>query len=576
MDVAGNVYVADSSNHTIRKVTPGGVVTTLAGLAHSSGNSDGTGSTARFYGPAGVAADASGNVYVADLINHAIRKVTPDGVVTTLAGLAGSAGSSDGTGSDARFNYPYGVAVDAGGNVYVADSSNRTIRKVTPSGVVTTLAGLPGSAGSADGTGSDARFYTPVGVIVDATSNVYVGDHGNHTIRKVTPGGVVTTLAGQAGGAGSNDGTGSDARFNYPYGVAVDAGGNVYVADTNNNTIRKVTPDGVVTTLAGRAGSRGSSDGTGSDARFYIPVGVIVDATGNVYVADTYNYTIRKVTPGGVVTTLAGMAGSSGSSDGTGSDARFSNPRGVAVDAGGNVYVADTFNHTIRKVTPAGVVTTLAGLAGSYGSSNGTGSAARFDEPFGVAVDAGDNVYVADSYNYTIRKVTPGGVVTTPAGLVASSGSSDGTGSAARFYNPSGVAVDSGGNVYVADKNNCTIRKVTPAGVVTTIGGTARVIGGADGLGAAANFSSPTGIAVDAAGNLYVADSGNNRVSKGALLMDGDINGDGHVDVIDLYFLANAFGSLTGDPNYNAAADFNSDGSVDVADLLMMADNFGK
>ncbi|MGA2865882.1 MAG: NHL repeat-containing protein [Verrucomicrobiota bacterium] len=514
VDSAGNVYVADQGNGTIRKVTPGGVVTTLAGLAGSSGRADGNGSAARFYGPEGVAADSAANVYVADSNNHTIRKVTPGGVVTTVAGLAGSWGTADGTGSAARFNEPCGVAVDSAGNVYVGDYGNNTIRKVTPGGVVTTLAGLAGSSGTNDGMGSAARFNHPAGVAADSAGNVYVADSDNNTVRQVTPGGVVTTLAGLGGYNGSGDGTGSAARFDWPGGVAVDSAANVYVADTRNNTVRKLTPGGVVTTLAGLAGWGGSADGTGSAARFYGPSGVAVDSAGNVYVADYGNCTIRKVTPGWVVTTLAGLAGNWGSADGTASAARFKSPSGVAVDSAGNVYVADYGNNTIRRVTPGGVVTTLAGLAGTWGSADGTGSAARFLHPGGVAADSAGNVYVADNGNYTIRKVTPGGAVTTLAGLAGSSGSADGTGSAARFYWPTGVAVDSAGNVYVVDTDNCTIRKVTPAGAVTTLAGLAGSSGSADGTGGAARFYYPCGVAADSAGNVYVADTCNYTVRK--------------------------------------------------------------
>ena len=324
----------------------------------------------------------------------------------TLAGTAGSFGSTDGTGSAARFNLPYAVAVDTAGNVFVADGANHTIRKITSAGVVTTLAGTAGSSGSTDGTGSAARFYFPFGVAVDSAGNVFVADSLNHTIRKITSAGVVTTLAGTAGSSGSTDGTGSAARFSQPEGVAVDSAGNVFVADSNNFTIRKVTSAGVVTTLAGLAGSGGSADGTGSAARFSQPQGVAVDSAGNVFVADASNYTIRKVTSAGVVTTLAGLAESSGSTDGTGSAARFNLPRKVAVDTSGNVYVADSANHTIRKITSAGVVTTLAGTAGSSGSTDGTGSAARFNVPYGVAVDSDGMVFVADTFNYTIRSST--------------------------------------------------------------------------------------------------------------------------------------------------------------------------
>ncbi len=510
-DVNGNVYVADTSNHTIRKITPAGVVTTLAGTAGTSGSADGTGAAASFYSPRSVATDTSGNVYVADSRNHTIRKITPAGVVTTLAGSAGSWGSADGTGAAARFAVPVAVATDVSGNVYSADSDRGTIRKITPAGVVTTLAGTPGIYGSADGTGAAARFFGLSGLATDASGNVYVADYLNNTIRKITPTGVVTTLAGTAGTSGSADGTGSAARFDNPRGVATDADGNVYVADNYNETIRKITPAGVVTTLAGK---RIGADGTGAEASFDAPRGVATDASGNVYVADWYNHTIRKITKDGVVTTLAGTAGVSGSADGTGSEARFFLPYGVATDASGNVYVGDYSNNTIRKITPSGVVTTLAGTAGTSGSADGTGAAARFNLPTGVATDADGNVYVVDRSNHTIRKITPAGVVTTLAGTAGTRGSADGTGAAARFNASNGVATDVNGNVYVADQDNSTIRKITPAGVVTTLAGTAGTRGSADGTGAAASFYFPRFVATDTSGNVYVTDTVNSTIRK--------------------------------------------------------------
>jgi sugar lactone lactonase YvrE len=327
-------------------------------------------------------------------------------VVTTLAGSVGQTGSSDGTGSAARFDEPEGTVVDSSGNVYVADTYNDEIRKITPSGVVSTLAGSAGRTGSSDGTGGAARFDDPWGVAVDSAGNVYVADTYNDEIRKITPSGVVSTLAGSAGQTGSSDGTGGAARFDYPTGVAVDSAGNVYVADLDNNEIRKISPSGVVTTLAGSAGQYGSSDGTGSAARFHRTRAVAVDGAGNVYVADQNNDEIRKITPSGVVSTLAGSAGQTGSSDGTGSAARFDVPTGVAVDSAGNVYVADEGNDEIRKITPSGVVSTLAGSAGKTGSSDGPGSAARFDLPAGVALDSAGNLYVADQSNDEIREIS--------------------------------------------------------------------------------------------------------------------------------------------------------------------------
>jgi sugar lactone lactonase YvrE len=269
----------------------GQAVTTLAGYG-TQGSADGTGSTATFFYPAGVAVDASGNVLVADSYNTMIRKITPAGVVTTLAGSV-TAGSIDGTGTAASFEGPTGVAVDASGNVLVADSYNNKIRKITPGGVVTTLAGS-GLVGSDDGTGTAATFLRPVGVAVDSSGNVYGADLNNNKIRKVTSAGVVTTLAG-SGGTGSTDGPGTVATFNYPTGIAVDSSGNVYVGDSASNKIRKVTSAGVVTTLAG-SGGNGSADGTAAAATFNYPTGVAVDSSGNVYVGDSANNKIRKIT----------------------------------------------------------------------------------------------------------------------------------------------------------------------------------------------------------------------------------------------------------------------------------------
>jgi sugar lactone lactonase YvrE len=327
---------------------------------------------------------------------------TPVINVTTLAG-SGDTVPNDGPGIGAGFQYPQGVAVDASGNVYVADRYNYLIRKITSGGDVTTLAGQVGVTGSINGTGTAASFNNPQGVAVDGSGNVYVADQGNNLIRKITSGGDVTTLAGQAGVTGSTDGAGTVASFNYPIGVAVDASGNVYVGDEGNNLIRKITSGGNVTTLAG-SGSVGSTNGIGTAAKFYHPYGVAVDALGNVYVADQGNDLIRKITSGGLVTTLAGT-GSGGASNGTGTAASFFWPQGVAVDPSGNVYVADSSNNLIRKITSGGVVTTLAG-SGTADYVDGIGIAASFNNPTGVAVDSSGNVYVADFYNLRIREIT--------------------------------------------------------------------------------------------------------------------------------------------------------------------------
>ena len=565
VDSAGNVYVADTNNETVRKITPGGAVTTLAGTAGLTGSIDGSGATARFAAPAEVATDSVGNVYVADTFNDIIRKITPAGEVTTLAGMAGMPGSSDGTGAAARFYFPGGVTVDSAGNVYVADTFNDIIRKITPAGAVTTLAGTAGFTGSTDGSGAAARLNLPVGVATDSAGNVYVADTGNETIRKITPAGVVTTLAGTAGAIGSTDATGAAARFWRPSSVAIDGADNVYVADTGNETIRKITAAGEVTTLAGTAGIPGSTDGTGAAARFSVPLGVAADSAGNVYVADAFNDIIRTITPGGVVATLAGTAPENGSVDGTGAAARFDFPADLTTDSAGNVYVADANNDVIRKITQTGVVTTFAGQAGTKGSTDGAGAAARFDGPVGVAIDSAGNVYVADDFNDTIRKITPGGVVTTLAGTAGVTGSADGTGAAARFNGPIGVATDSAGNVYVADSGNDIIRRITPAAVVTTLAGMAGMTGSSDGTGAAARFYHPHGLGTDAAGNIYVADTGNEIIRK--ITPAGDVS-----------TLAGTAGMTGSSDGTGAAARFDSPNRVatDSAGDIYVADTFNE
>ncbi len=334
---------------TAAPVPVSAVVTTLAGSGNA-GFADGLNAAASFYAPQQIAADATGNIYVADTLNHRIRKVTSTSVVSTLAG-SGTAAFKDGTGGGADFFNPVGVAVDGAGNLLVGDKDNQRIRKVTPAGVVSTLAGKD-PAGFGDGPGLAASFSGPSGVALDAAGVLYIADESNNRIRKLAIDNHVTTLAG-SGTATFADGKGAAAGFNYALGVAVDKAGNVYVGDTYNNRIRKVTPLGDVSTLAGSA-TPGSVNGPGTAASFSYPAQVVVDPSGNVLVADTFSNMIRIVTRGGVVTTLAG-SGSGAFADGPGATAAFAGPKGVAAGAPGQVYVGDTSNNRIRKIEVAGI-----------------------------------------------------------------------------------------------------------------------------------------------------------------------------------------------------------------------------
>ncbi len=385
---------------------------------------------------------------------------------TNFAGSPGVTGTANGTGAAARFNSPGGLAVDGSGNIYVADGRNDTVRRITPGGAVTTFAGIPGVSGLMNGSGASVEFNAPGGVAVDGTGNVYVADSGNLVIRKVTGAGVATILAGDPLTVGTADGQGTAAQFGLPAGLAVDGTGNVYVADLGSDTIRKITPGGFVTTLAGTPRVSGTADGTGGAALFNDPSALAVDGSGNLYVADGAN-TIRKIAPGGMVTTLAGTPGVSGTADGTGGAAQFDDPTGVAVDHNGNIYVADSSNHTIRKVTPGGVVTTIGGTAGAFGSQAGIGPLAQFTNLGGIALSGTGLVYVADQTPN--NRIALGTLIpyTIPPTLSAPTANSTVTSPVAVSYTLPAPAL--AGSVQLTfDNGSGTLRVLTLAGAAET------------------------------------------------------------------------------------------------------------
>jgi sugar lactone lactonase YvrE len=320
-------------------------------------------------------------------------------IVSTVAGN-GLAGTVDGPASSAEFDLPNYEAVDASGNIYVSDNYTQNIRKITPAGVVSTLAGT-GHAGYINGPGASAEFFDPQGMVVDQHFNLYIADMGNNRIRKISPAGIVSTFAGSTPGAA--DGPDSSAQFREPFGLAIDGQGNIFVADTYNNLIRKITPAGVVTTVAGN-GTAGYADGPALSAQFNYPFSLCLDLQGNIYVADTYNYRIRKITTSGMVSTLAGND-SQIFQDGTGTSAQFGFPTGIIIDGQGVLYVADQGSDRVRKITPAGEVTTLAGT-GQSGWVDGPGPSAKFQYLYGVTFDLQGAIIVGDTGNHRIRKIT--------------------------------------------------------------------------------------------------------------------------------------------------------------------------
>lgn len=578
LDSAGNLLIADSSNNRIRKVDTNGVISTVAGNGTTPFSSqvgdNGAATNAGINTPEGICLDTNGNLFIADTLDQRIRKVATNGTITTVAGNGTAGFTSDGgQATSSELNNPTSVTMDSSNNLYIADSANNRIRKVSASGSISTVAGTGTAGYSGDsGAGTSAKINNPLGVAFDATArNMFIVDEGNYRVRKMTNN-IITTVAGSGTNGYSGDGglatnanlafvqnvsvdktgnlfiadAGNDlirkagtngnistvagrvlndgdfatnATLNFDYGTVLAPAGNLYIADANNNRIRKVDVNGIISTVAGNGIAAYSGDGgAATNASLNHPYSVAPDALGNLFIADRSNYRIRKVDTNGNISTVAGTGSFGFSGDGgAATNAKIFAVFSLAVDAVGNLFFADTLNQRIRKVDTNGNISTVAGT-GSFGLSGDGGAAtnAKILSPQSVALDSVGNFYIADTGNSRIRKVNTNGIISTVAGNGGNAYSGDGGAATnASFVSPIAVTVDSVGNIFISDSFNMVVRKVGTNGIITTVAGNGvQGFAGDGGAGNNAKLSTPRGLAADSLGNVFISDAGNNRIRK--------------------------------------------------------------
>jgi trimeric autotransporter adhesin len=527
VDAAGNFYFG--SMHSVFKGDAAGNITLIAGNGRSGYAGDGGAATAaQLEYPDGIAVDASGNVYVADMLANVVRVIAPTGSISTYAGQGTEGYTGDGGAAvQAQLNSPMGLALDSAGNLYIADSGNNVVREVSKSGSITTVAGNGSQGYSGDGgAATAAALDQPEGVRVAPSGLLYIADTFNNRVRVVS-GGIIQTAAGTGVSSYSGDGgLAATAGLFLPTDVATDSGGNLYIADYGNSRIRQVAQGRIQTVVGSASTTVIFNQAPATSIRLNGPTGLAVDSSGEIFIAEggigtgsglaIGDYKIWEVNGAGVVSTAAGNGIENfGGDGGPATAAQLNMPSNMVFDTVGNLYIADSANNRVRKVSPSGVITTVAGngVAG-YAGDGGSGASAMLNDPEGLASDIDGNVYIADTQNNRIRKLLPGGTIITIAGNGNASFYGDGgPANAASIHAPEAIYSAGGGHIYIADTGNQRVRELLPDGTITTVAGNgAQGVAGDGGPATSAQLSLPVGVALDAAGNLYIADKGNNRV----------------------------------------------------------------
>jgi len=526
-DTTGNILFTEFHNYVVRKITTSGIISTMAGNGSGGTLVNGSPATATTIGrPYGLALDNKGNLFIGVTANNYICEVNSSGILNIIAGTGVAGYSGDGgPATAATLDAAAGIVTDTSNHVYFSDGFSHCIRKIDlNTGIITTIGGTGIAGYSGDGSPATAAMVSgPWGLIRDQANNLYVADSWNNRIREINVGGIASTFAGMSGlfEEGYNP---VNTELSAPQNLALDASGNLYIADIGNQRIREINAStGLINTAAG-SGIGGGPDGFSGDggpataAHMYFPSSVAFDAAGNIYITDQDNQRVRKVTTSGIISTIAGNGTFGYSGDGgsaLGAELKF--PTGVVVDRAGNVYICDNNNHCIRKVNTSGIISTIAGNGGAgYAGDGGPASSALLSYPSDVAMDGMGNLYISDGGNDCIRKIDTSGNINTVVGTGHFGFSGDGgPANLAQLGAPYGMKSDSAGNLYIADHGNNRVRMVTAAGIIYTIAGNGTAGFGGDGNPAiSAMLNGPTGIAVDKLGDVYISDGNNSRVRK--------------------------------------------------------------